>query len=90
VTAAIKHRERRARDHLRRYVMSDDDTEDRAQDNHPVAVQTLEAMLDYAIMEGAELRLPVLVYMLRLARLELTKSTKARAASTGFAKRSAP
>ena len=31
----------------------------------------LETMLDYAIVEGAELRLPLFVLLLRLARLAL-------------------
>ncbi|MGC2780476.1 MAG: hypothetical protein WA418_33060 [Bradyrhizobium sp.] len=35
------------------------------------SIQTLEAMLDYAIIEGAEMRRPMFVYLLRLARLEL-------------------
>jgi hypothetical protein len=34
-------------------------------------VRTLEMMLDYAIVEGAELRLPLFVLLLRAARLEL-------------------
>ena len=36
--------------------------------------QALEMMLDYAIMEGAELRLPLFVLLLRAARLELMAS----------------
>jgi len=35
-------------------------------------VRTLEMLLDYAIMEGAELRLPLFVLLLRAAQLELT------------------
>lgn len=34
-------------------------------------VQALEMLLDYAIMEGAELRLPLFVLLLRAAQLEL-------------------
>jgi hypothetical protein len=34
-------------------------------------VRALEMMLDYAIVEGAELRLPLFVLLLRTARLEL-------------------
>lgn len=34
-------------------------------------VRALEMMLDYAILEGAELRLPLFVLLLRAARLEL-------------------
>jgi hypothetical protein len=37
-------------------------------------IQSLEMMLDYAIIEGAELRLPLFVLLLRTARLELTTS----------------
>src|SRR5215813_5803658 len=35
-------------------------------------VRSLEMMLDYAIMEGAALRLPLFVLLLRAAQLELT------------------
>lgn len=35
------------------------------------SINALATMLDYAIIEGAELRLPVFVFMLRAARLEL-------------------
>jgi hypothetical protein len=34
-------------------------------------MRALEMMLDYAILEGAELRLPLFVLLLRAARLEL-------------------
>ena len=34
-------------------------------------IRTLEMMLDYAIVEGAALRLPMFVLLLRAARLEL-------------------
>jgi hypothetical protein len=37
-------------------------------------IRALEAMLDYAIIEGAELRLPLFVLLLRVARLELMSS----------------
>ena len=40
------------------------------------AVRTLEMMLDYAIIEGAELKLPVFVRLINLARLELIESTE--------------
>jgi hypothetical protein len=33
--------------------------------------QGLERLLDYAIVEGAELRLPLFVFLLRLARMAL-------------------
>lgn len=46
------------------------------QDTRSKAVSTLEMMLDYAIIEGAELRLPEFVRLLNLARLELTESTE--------------
>jgi hypothetical protein len=36
-----------------------------------IDVRTLEMMIDYAILEGAELRLPLFVLLLRAARLEL-------------------
>jgi hypothetical protein len=39
-------------------------------DSHEV--RTLEMMLDYAIVEGAALRLPLFVLLLRAAQLELT------------------
>ena len=42
----------------------------------PTIVRTIEALLDYAIMEGAALRLPMFVFLLRAARLELTKHMK--------------
>ena len=38
-------------------------------------VCTLEMMLDYAILEGAEMRLPLFVLLLRAARLELMTGT---------------
>jgi len=34
-------------------------------------IRTLEMMLDYAIIEGAALRLPMFVLLVRAARLEL-------------------
>jgi hypothetical protein len=34
-------------------------------------MRALEMMLDYAILEGAELRLPLFVLLLRAARLEV-------------------
>ena len=49
--------------------------DDKAYDKEAV-VKTLATMLDYAIIEGAELRLPVFVFMLRTARLELINSMK--------------
>jgi hypothetical protein len=41
-------------------------------------VRTLEMMLDYAIVEGAALRLPLFVLLLRAAQLELTAGIAAR------------
>ena len=35
----------------------------------------LEAMLDYAIVEGAQMRLPLFVCLLRLARMALKEET---------------
>ena len=42
----------------------------------PAAVESLKIMLDYAIAEGEELRLPVFVLLLRMASLELAKSAR--------------
>jgi hypothetical protein len=36
----------------------------------------LEAILDYAIMEGAEMRLPLFVCLLRLARMALKEEAE--------------
>ena len=44
------------------------------QDTKSKAVSTLKMMLDYAIVEGAELRLPEFVRLINLARLELLDS----------------
>ena len=38
-------------------------------------VSGLEAMLDYAIVEGAQMRLPLFVCLLRLARMALKEET---------------
>ena len=46
------------------------------QDTRSKAVSTLQMMLDYAIIEGAELRLPVFVRLINMARLELIESTE--------------
>ncbi|MGH6768150.1 MAG: hypothetical protein ACRECO_03905 [Xanthobacteraceae bacterium] len=45
------------------------------------ALKTLAIMLDYAIIEGAQLRLPVFVFMLRAARLELINSLEVQEAT---------
>ena len=48
-------------------------------------VAGLEAMLDYAIVEGAQMRLPLFVCLLRLARMALKEECedpRARAAKT--------
>ena len=42
----------------------------------PTTVETLEMLLDYAITEGTELRLPMFVLLLRMASLELAKSAR--------------
>jgi hypothetical protein len=49
--------------------------------------QGLERLLDYAIVEGAELRLPLFVFLLRLARLALLEeeSMNRQAAKSGLA-----
>jgi len=39
-------------------------------------ISGLEAMLDYAIMEGAEMRLPLFVCLLRLARMALKEESE--------------
>jgi hypothetical protein len=49
-----------------------DNAEDTTQESKSAAIQTLEMMLDFAIIEGAELRLPLFVFLLRMARAELT------------------
>jgi hypothetical protein len=43
-------------------------------------IRTLEAILDYAIIEGAELRLPMFVLLLRAARSELMRHVGAAVA----------
>jgi hypothetical protein len=47
------------------------ETEVPLSDEKRAAVKTLEMMLDYAMLEGAELRSPLFVMLLRLARLAL-------------------
>jgi hypothetical protein len=42
----------------------------------PAAVESLKNLLDYAIVEGNELHLPVFVLLLKMANLELAKSTR--------------
>jgi hypothetical protein len=42
----------------------------------PAAVESLKMLLDYAIAEGSELRLPVFVLLLRMANLELAKNAR--------------
>jgi hypothetical protein len=44
--------------------------------SNPGAVESLNMLLDYAIAEGCELRLPVFVLLLRMASLELAKSDR--------------
>lgn len=43
----------------------------------PPMMESLSMMIDYAIVESAELRLPFLVLLLRMARLELEHAGKA-------------
>jgi len=38
------------------------------------SIKSLEALLDYAMLEGAGLKLPMLVFLLRVARMELLNS----------------
>jgi hypothetical protein len=44
----------------------------------PTAVESLKMLLDYAIAEGSELRLPVFVLLLKMADLELAKGARER------------
>lgn len=57
--------------------MNDDIGRDSTGSN-PTAVESLEMLLDYAIAEGTELRLPVFVRLLRMASLELAKGAPKR------------
>ncbi len=43
---------------------------------NPQDVAGLTAMLDYAIVEGAQMRLPLFVCLLRLARMALKEETE--------------
>ena len=42
----------------------------------PTEVESLKMLLDYAIAEGAALRLPVFVLLLKMADLELAKCAR--------------
>ncbi len=42
----------------------------------PASVESLKMLLDYAIAEGARLRLPVFVLLLKMADLELAKCAR--------------
>ena len=53
-----------------------DDADDAIERKTSPTVQSLEAMLDYAIIEGAEMKLPFFVYLLRIARQELMDNVK--------------
>lgn len=44
--------------------------------SNPTAVESLKMLLDYAIAEGADLHLSVVVLLLRMANLELAKSAR--------------
>jgi hypothetical protein len=50
-------------------------------DSRGNSTRGLAAMLDYAIVEGAELRLPLFVCLLRLARLALKEEMEEGLAS---------
>jgi hypothetical protein len=53
------------------------DTSDAPSQSDPTAAATsLKMLLDYAIVEGTQLRLPVFVLLLRMANLELAKSSR--------------
>ena len=45
--------------------------------SNPAATESLRMLLDYAIVEGSQLRLPVFVLLLRMANLELAKGGRA-------------
>lgn len=64
--------------------MSDQDT-DRTSGDRLETIRSLETLLDYAMIEGAQLKLPMLVYLLRVARVELESrlAADAQAGSTG-------
>jgi hypothetical protein len=49
----------------------------------PPMMESLSMMIDYAIVESAELRLPFLVLLLRMARLELEHAGTATANVAG-------
>jgi hypothetical protein len=61
----------------------------RAIPDRTVALKTIEGLLDYAILESAELGLPFIVCLLRMARLELeaTVISKGRTAPRSGAAR---
>lgn len=40
------------------------------------SLKTIEGLIDYAILESAELGLPLIVCILRMARLELEKTIR--------------
>jgi hypothetical protein len=50
------------------------DTSHASSQFNPTAAESLKMLLDYAIVEGTQLRLPVFVLLLRMANLELAKS----------------
>jgi hypothetical protein len=45
-------------------------------ESRPRAAESLKVLVDYAIAEGSELRLPVFVLLLRMASLELARSRR--------------
>jgi len=53
-----------------------DGLHEQAPSRHPSRVRALATMLDYAMLEGAEMRLPLFVTLVRLARLVLTDSVE--------------
>ena len=67
-TPAIRHSGRTSWNHRCR--MGRRAKSDAGGENGP-DVRALEMLLDYAMMEGAELRLPLFVFLLRAAQLEL-------------------
>lgn len=47
---------------------------ERALPDRAASLKTIEQLLNYLVVEAAELRLPLLVYVLRLGQLELEKA----------------
>jgi hypothetical protein len=61
---------------LERFAMKRTNNEDALQSAVKQDITGLTAMLDYAIVEGAQMRLPLFVCLLRLARMALKEETE--------------